>query len=258
MKILLIGCGKMGSAMMDGWLQSGIKASAITIVDPFYKGRAAAYKSTDELPKKYAPDVVILAIKPQSLDEALLDLARFKNALFISIVAGKTIASIQKHLGNVKVVRTMPNLPAVIGQGVIAAVSAKRLSADDKEAVGDILEPCGKLLWFKDEKLIDSVTAISGSGPAYVFLFAQSLVEAGIELGLDDVTAKILALETIKGSAMLAESSEYSLDGLKVNVTSKGGTTEAALKVLEKGNVLKKLIKDAAKQAKKRAGELSA
>ncbi len=259
MKILLIGCGKMGSAMLNGWLKSGVKAGDIAVVDPFAKlgKKIAVYKSLAKLSKTYVPDVIILAVKPQNLNEVLPELARFNKALVVSIIAGKTIAYIEKHLKSSVIIRTMPNLPAVIGKGVIGAVANKVLSAKNKALVVKLLKPCGKLVWFKDEKLINTVTAISGSGPAYVFLFAQGLVEAGVALGLDEKTAKLLALETIKGSVLLAENASESLEQLKINVTSKGGTTEAALKVLEQKNALKTLIKQAATQAKQRALELS-
>lgn len=257
MKILLIGCGKMGSGLLDGWQKSGIAAADITVVDPFYEGKITSYGFAEDINKNYTPDFVLLAVKPQNIDEIMPHLKRFSGAVFISIIAGKTIAYFRKQLPNAVIIRTMPNLPALIGKGITAAVAGQKLEAKVKSAVIKLLEPCGKLIWLDDENLINSVTAISGSGPAYVFLFAQSLIEAGQELGLDEATAKELVLETIKGSIALAETSGDNLVTLKENVTSKGGTTAAALEVLETGDALKKLIKTASKQAKLRAEELA-
>lgn len=257
MKILLIGCGKMGSAILGGWLSSGISLSQITIIDPVYKGEIEGYDTLADLPENYAPDYVLLAVKPQNLDEVAPQLARFSKATMISIVAGKKIAYFKKYLPNFVVIRTMPNLPALIGKGITAAVASEELGKEEKERVERLLKPCGKLVWLDNEELIDSVTAISGSGPAYVFLFADSMVEAAVELGLDAETAKALVFETIKGSIDLAEISGDNLATLKQNVTSKGGTTEAALAVLEDKDILRTLVKQAIKQAKKRALELS-
>jgi pyrroline-5-carboxylate reductase len=249
MKILLVGCGKMGSAMMNGWKKAGLKD--IKIVDP------ALGKEFSALPKDYQPDYVVIAVKPQSFGDTLPALKEFSKAVSISIAAGKTIKSIQRFLPQSAVVRTMPNLPAIIGQGITAAFTSAKLSGATKADVEKILKANGKLAWVKKEADLDAVTAISGSGPAYVFLFADALVEAGVELGLSKELSKELALQTIKGSVELAEAAKEDLLTLKQNVTSKGGTTEAALKVFESKDVLRALVKKAAKAAQKRAKELS-
>ena len=249
MKILLVGCGKMGSAMMNGWKKARIKD--IKIVDP------ALGKDFSALPKNYHPDYVVIAVKPQSFSETLPSLKPFSKAIFISIAAGKTIKSIQKLLPKSAVVRTMPNLPAIIGQGITAAFTSAKLSANIKAGVEKILKANGKLVWVKKEADLDSVTAISGSGPAYLFLFADALAQAGVELGLSKDLSKELALQTIKGSVSLAELAKEDLLTLKQNVTSKGGTTEAALKVFEGKDALRKLVTKAAKAAQKRSKELS-
>ncbi len=251
MKILLVGYGKMGAAMMSGWLKGGVKKSDIKIIDPVLG------KDFSSLPKSYQPDFILVAVKPQSVSEILPELKRFKGAVIISIAAGKTISSFTKELRGFTIVRTMPNLPAVIGKGITAAVANKKLKPMQKKNVDKLLQACGKVVWVRREVDIDSITAISGSGPAYVFLFAQSMIEAAVKEGLTGALARELVLETIKGSAELAMQSESPLKKLKEDVTSKRGTTEAALKVLENKNVLKKNIALAVNKAKKRAKELS-
>lgn len=255
MKILLIGSGKMGAALYEGWLKSGIAKKDIVIVDPV--SELATYKNISELPADYSPQYVIIAVKPQSFEEIAQQLTAYSNACFVSIMAGKTIANISEFLKNSLVIRTMPNLPATIGRGVIAAVPNRQLSTEEKNSLFDLLEPCGKLVWLKKESELDVVTALSGSGPAYIFLFADSMIEAGIKLGLDMDVASKLVFETIKGSVELAENSSHSLQKLKTNVTSKGGTTEAALKVLERSDILKNLVENAVKEAHSRSKELS-
>lgn len=256
MKILLVGCGKMGGAMMAGWLKSGVSLDNITVVDPLYEGRNA-FKTLAELPAGFKTDFVVLAVKPQNIDDVAAELKKFSDSVFISIIAGKKIDYFKKYLPKSYFVRTMPNLPSLIGKGVTAAISSQPLSEQIQASVEQLLKPCGKLIWLKDENLMDAVTAISGSGPAYVFLFAQSLIEAATGLGLDEETAKSLVFGTIRGSIKLAEKSGDNLATLKQNVTSKGGTTEAALAILEENDKLKKLIISAANQAKQRSSELS-
>ena len=249
MKILLVGCGKMGSAMLTGWKKAGFKD--VQVVDPVIG------KDFSKLPKSYSPDYVLIAVKPQNINEVLPELANFKKAVFISIAAGKSIKTIGKLLGKVAVVRTMPNLPAVIGKGITAAFTSSKLTKAQVDGVEKLLKACGKVVWVKKESDLDAVTAISGSGPAYVFLFAQSMAEAGVKLGLSKDLAGQLAIETVLGSAELAAIAKEDLSQLKVNVTSKGGTTAAALSVLENKDVLKKLVLEAAKAAKTRAKELN-
>ena len=247
----------MGSAILNGWLKSGFKANSITIVDPLYKGKIKSYKSVEDIPVTYSADYILLAVKPQDLNQVLTALERFTQGTFISIIAGKTISSIKKSIPQSIVIRAMPNLPALIGQGITAAVASKELTPKVRSQVDKLLKPCGKLIWLNDEALLNAVTAISGSGPAYIFLFGDSLIKAAKDLGLSEEIAKSLVFETIKGSVALAEASKDSLEQLKINVTSKGGTTAAALSILENNQVLKNLLKEAVKMAEKRAQELS-
>ena len=247
MKILLVGCGKMGSAMLDGWKKAGIKN--VQIIDP------ALGKKVEDLPKRYRPNYIVLAIKPQEMANVLPSLKSI-DGIVISIAAGKKISFIQKYMGIRHVVRAMPNLPAVLGQGVTGAVMSKPLSSDKKKEVDKILSAFGKLVWVKKEADIDAITAISGSGPAYVFLFAEGMVEAAKKFGFTNQQARDLVFATIKGSANMAEASDKELSELISNVASKGGTTEAALKVFKSKN-FKKTIGMAADAAKKRSVQLS-
>lgn len=247
MKILLIGCGKMGSAMLSGWKRSGI--SGVEVIDP------ALGKEVGDLPKNYAPDYIVIAIKPQEMEKVLPTIAKFGGKV-ISIAAGKKIKFIMSHMGKRTIIRAMPNLPAVLGQGVTGAFANKQLTTMERKQVTQILSAFGELVWVKKESEIDSVTAISGSGPAYLFLFAEGMMEAAEKFGFNKVQAKQLVFTTLKGSLNLAEKSGLELSELINNVASKGGTTEAALKVFKKKN-FKKIIGDAANAAKKRSMQLS-
>jgi pyrroline-5-carboxylate reductase len=247
MKILLVGCGKMGSAMLNGWKKAGIKN--VQVIDP------ALGKTVANLPKRYKPDYIVLAIKPQEIVNVLPQLKGL-DGIVISIAAGKKISFIQKYMGIRHVVRAMPNLPALIGQGVTGAVVSKPLNSEKKKEVSNILSAFGKLVWVKKETDIDAITAISGSGPAYVFLFAEGMVEAAKNLGFTTQQARDLVFATIKGSANMAEGSKQELSELINNVASKGGTTEAALNVFKAKN-FKKTIVEAANAAKKRSIQLS-
>lgn len=245
----------MGSAMLTGWIKSGIKADNIRVIDPYTSPEGVKrFKTLNEL-DFFEPDYVVVAVKPQMLVDTLPALKKFKNAVFISIAAGKRIQLFKNILGTDKIVRAMPNLPALIGEGV-TGIYAENL--DDKQAeIGRLFNSLGKTVWLKSEDMVDSITAISGSGPAYVFLFIQSLIEAAQELGFEEIDAKNIATQTVLGSAKNVEYSTESAVILKENVTSKGGTTAAALSVLEDNNALKELVKEAAKAAFARSKELS-
>ena len=247
MKILLVGCGKMGSAMLSGWKKSGI--SGVEVIDP------ALGKDVGDLPKNFKPDYIVIAIKPQEMTNVLPSLKRFEGKI-ISIAAGKKIQFIAKLMGQRIIIRAMPNLPAVLGQGVTGAFCNKKLNAQQLEDASKILSAFGELVWLKKEAEIDAVTAISGSGPAYVFLFAEGMMEAAINMGFTKAAAKKLVFATLKGSINLAEKSGIELGELIKNVASKGGTTEAALEVFKAKN-FKKIIADAAGAAKKRSIQLS-
>lgn len=258
-KIVLVGAGKMGGALHAAWLRAGVLASNIAVVEPmgFFAAGSNAFKSLDEV--TLAPDCVVLAVKPQSMDALLPALAtKFgTKPLYLSIAAGRTLSYFKKHLGDAAVVRAMPNTPAVIGKGISALCANAKVKENNKTLADALLLAAGQTVWLEDESQMDAVTAVSGSGPAYVFLFTEALIAAGIAQGLPEETAKKLALYTVRGSAKLAIKSSDPLDRLRKNVTSPGGTTEAALKVLMKDDALKALIHDAVAQAVKRSKELA-
>jgi pyrroline-5-carboxylate reductase len=193
------------------------------------------------------------------MDAALLPLAqRFgKKPLYLSIAAGKTLQYLKKHLGDAAIVRTMPNIPALIGKGISVLCANAKVSKVQKQLATTLLKAAGEVVWLEDESQMDAVTALSGSGPAYVFLFMEALIEAGITQGLLEKMCKQLVMETVLGSAALAKTSKESLSILRQNVTSPGGTTEAALNLLTKKNALKMLLAEAVAGAVKRSRELA-
>jgi pyrroline-5-carboxylate reductase len=286
--ILLVGCGKMGSALVDGWTNAGIEN--ISIIEPnlqMIQGYSSLcpYGTLEELPSGYTPSYIIFAVKPQQADKILplyKDLITDDTAV-ISIMAGKTVKSISKSIftptpslppegggsspslegrglgggckTSCKIIRVMPNTPALIGQGVSAGFAGEGISAEQKVFCEKLFATVGSFYWVDDENLMDSVTAISGSGPAYVFYFIECLTKAGIELGLPQELAKELAVKTVAGSSALADISKETVQELRKNVTSPNGTTQAGLEILMSG--LDDLIKNTAKAAKKRSEELS-
>lgn len=263
-KILLIGAGKMGVALLAAWLHKG--ARQITVIEENTSNAEQAKKLDasvnvvnfiDQTTSSF--DVVVLAVKPQSMDALLPQLAvKYGNAsLYLSIAAGKTLSYFEKQLGDAPVVRAMPNTPALIGKGISALIANKKVSDTHKKLAEQLLRAAGEIVWLENESQMDAVTAISGSGPAYVFLFLEALIEAGSKQGLPEAIAKQLALQTLLGSSELAKHSDESLAQLRKNVTSPGGTTEAALAVLMKNNQLSSLINEGVTAAVKRSKELS-
>lgn len=271
----LIGCGKMGSAMAMGWINSHDKYE-ITIVDPMGVPEGFhslmnqdvdsetvinAYDAVEDL--GYTDlifDAVVIAVKPQSLDQVCAELRTHitSSSLIISIAAGKSLESIAEHFEpDQPIVRAMPNTPAAIGKGITVATA--NMNAEDKhyELVADLLKSTGALEWVPSETVFNAVTALSGSGPAYVFLLMEAMKEAGISLGISEELADKLARKTVLGSGALAEhEAGSSPEELRKNVTSPGGTTEAALNVLCENDALKKLVDNAMKAAEKRGEEL--
>jgi len=211
----------MGSALMRSWLSAGMSKKAITVVDASSLIKGVAH-SLDDV--KTIPDCVVLAVKPQSLDALLPEIKnKFGNKpLYISIAAGKPLAYLKKHLGHSAViVRVMPNTPALIGKGISAMIANKKTSVVQKKIASVLLQAAGKTVWLKDESLMDAVTAISGSGPAYVFLFLESLIAAGKSQGLPENVCRQLALETLAGTAELAKLSREPLSKLRKDVTAR-------------------------------------
>jgi len=259
--ILLVGCGKMGGAMLAGWREAG---RGVAVVEP----RAAvpdasslvAVAATPEaLPERLAPAAVVFAVKPQEAASVVPAYARFADtAVFLSIMAGRTIAGLSSLLGGAgRIVRAMPNTPAAVRRGITVACPGAGVTAADRALCDSLLGAIGTVAWVEDEALIDPVTAVSGSGPAYVFLLAEALEEAGVAQGLPRPLARRLARETVTGAgALLAASAEDAAE-LRRNVTSPGGTTAAALSVLMAEGGLPDLMARAVAAATRRSRDLA-
>ncbi len=263
--LVLVGCGQMGSAMLRGWLARGAAAKFIVIEPAGAPAELAAaagvtsHRSADELPDQLTPDAVVFAVKPQIIDEVLPAYRRWARpqTLFLSIAAGKTIAGISRHLGDAAIIRTMPNTPAAIGRAITVACANPRVTAGQRRLAEALLAAIGDSAWVEDEALLDAVTAVSGSGPAYVFLLIEALAEAGERVGLPSDLALRLARETVAGSGELARLSPDSPARLRENVTSPGGTTRAALDVLMADDGLARLLERAVAAATARSRELA-
>jgi pyrroline-5-carboxylate reductase len=261
--LLLVGCGKMGGAMLEGWLARGLAAADVVVAEPIdaLRPRTAgvrAVASTSDVAKK--PEIVVLAVKPQSMDGVLPDLKRFadEGAVFLSIAAGKTLKYFASHLGSTaKVVRSMPNTPAAVRQGITVATAARGVSEAEKKRCHQLLEAVGQVVWVDDEALMDPVTALSGSGPAYVFLLVEAMAAAGAKLGLTPDMAMQLARATVAGSGELLKQSSEPASQLRVNVTSPGGTTAEALKVLMAADGIQPVFDKALAAASRRSKELA-
>jgi pyrroline-5-carboxylate reductase len=240
MKIGFIGGGNMANALVGGLLRQGFASADITVVEPLVENRdrlAGAFGIAC-LPTADASllgcEVLVLSVKPQQMREALAPLAgKLSGQLVISIAAGTRLDDISRWLGgHRKLVRTMPNTPALIGAGITGLYADPSVDAEGRRQAGQVLGAVGKTLWIGDEPMMDAVTAVSGSGPAYVFYFIESLRDAARELGFSEEQARALAIETVVGAAALASTSDEDVAVLRQRVTSKGGTTEAALKSL--------------------------
>ncbi len=262
-KLLLVGCGKMGGAMLDGWLARGLAAADAIVAEPVEalrpnKPGRRAVSSSQEV--RETPAIVVLAVKPQSMDAVLPDLKRFAEAgaVFLSIAAGKTLGYFAAHLGHsAKIVRSKPNTPAGVRQGITVACPSSGRSAAEKKRCQELLEAVGQALWVEDEALLDPVTALSGSGPAYVFLLVEAMAAAGEKAGLPADMAMQLARATVAGSGELLKQSKEPASQLRVNVTSPGGTTAAALQVLMASDGIQPVFDKALAAASHRSKELA-
>ncbi|MCS6855395.1 MAG: pyrroline-5-carboxylate reductase [Elioraea sp.] len=254
--ILLVGCGKMGGAMRTGWLESG---RPLVVVEPGPHAPEGAVAAPEALPADLAPAAVVFAVKPQEAAKVLPAYARFAgSSVFLSIMAGRSVAGMRALLGeHAAVVRAMPNLPASIRRGVTVAHAGPGVGQADRALCDALLRAIGTVAWVDDEGLIDAVTAVSGSGPAYVFLLAELMEAAGRVQGLPPDLARLLARETVAGAgALLAASSEDAAD-LRKAVTSPGGTTAAALEVLMAPDAWPKTVAEAIAAAARRSRELA-
>ena len=262
--ITLIGCGKMGGAMMRSWLDNDLVES-IDIIDPSPLSSELMNDSRISYAAKYGgeeitSDILILAIKPQILKDASAEIAKnlSDNTVLLSIAAGQSLATLENIFGSDKaIIRTMPNTPASIGKGISVCVANSHVNDKQKNIAQNLLDATGKNLWVEDESLMDAVTALSGSGPAYIFYLIEALANAGEKLGLSKEMSITLARQTVIGSAALAEQEpNTSAATLRKNVTSPKGTTEAALNVLMDGR-FQDILNEALSAAKSRGGELN-
>ncbi len=262
--LLLVGAGRMGSALLAGWREQGLTRTFV--VDPSPQALALAAPNVSVLadvallPADFMPEAVVLAVKPQMAAEMLPAYARFgPKAVFISIMAGKTVRGINHMLGGgCAIVRAMPNTPAAVRQGITVAFAAPQVSHSQRELSGRLLAAAGEVAWIEDEAMLDPVTAISGGGPAYVFLLTELLEQAGLDHGLPPDLASLMARQTVIGSAALLAASPEAPEALRVAVTSPGGTTAEALKLLRADDALPKIFKAAIQAATQRSRELSA
>jgi len=255
----------MGSALVDGWRASALDVSQLLIVETnqdaqkTFAADLACVTNARDIPATFTPDIILLAVKPQVLEEAIKDYRTYSDSsLFISIAAGKTLGWFEKHLSaSASVVRVMPNTPSMIGRGMSVLIANNYVDDHEKHWAQALCAAVGKILWLSDESLMDTVTAISGSGPAYVFLFMESMISAAVSMGLTESDARLLVEETIIGSGLLSAASTDTLATLRRNVTSPGGTTEAALSRLLENDALRTLMTQAILAAHARSRELS-
>lgn len=261
---MLAGAGRMGGAMLAGWLEAGLDPRRTTLIDPVPAREivdlCARVGIALNPPDPGPCSVLVLGIKPQGLASAATGLDRLigRDTLLVSILAGKTVADLRDRLPRARaVVRAMPNLPASIGRGATGAYASAEVTPDQRGAAEALFSANGAVAWLGDEAQIDAVTAVSGSGPAYVFLLVEALAEAGIAAGLDPAVARTLARATVTGAGALLEASPSEAEELRRDVTSPGGTTAAALDVLMRPDGLAALMREAVAAAKRRAGELS-
>lgn len=266
MRAVIIGFGKMGQAMCQAWQEQSY-FDHLTVIDPCLNDmpvdQAVSYcHSITDLPSDAAFDLVIFAVKPQIMPNVLeswCEMYQGTAPLYLSIAAGKKISFFETYLGpDQKIIRVMPNTPAAIGKGASVLCANMYVTRDEKEKMASLLAAVGQSHWIEDEGLMDAVTAVSGSGPAYVFLLIEEMAKAGVKAGLDEELAMALARQTVIGSAALAEAEDAQpASTLRENVTSPGGTTAAALEVLMREDAMPNIITEAILAARDRGRALS-
>ena len=235
--LVIIGCGKMGGALLEGWLDSGVLPENIWVIEPFPTPRlqelaAQGMQLNAGFPTE--PELCLLAVKPQYMQEALPQLREMTghNTIYLSVAAGISLAALGESLGEAAILRAMPNTPAAIGQGITALIGNSRVTATQIAFAQSLLQAIGETVLLDNETQMDAVTGVSGSGPAYVFYMIEALAAAGVDAGLPAELARQLAISTVAGAGQLALKSGESISQLRVNVTSPAGTTEAGLRVL--------------------------
>ena len=262
--ILLAGAGKMGGALLEGWLALGLAPRNIVVIEPAPAGHLTALADRGvrlNPPRDRIGEVaaVMVAVKPQVAPEVMPALAPLVGAatVVVSIMAGRTLQFLQAALPGAAVIRAMPNTPAAIGRGITVAVANARVSSEQRALVHTLLSTGGAVEWAPDEALMDAVTALSGSGPAYVFLLAEAMARAGVAAGLPPALAETLARATVAGSGELLHRSPLDAATLRQHVTSPGGTTAAALDVLMAQDGLEPLMTKAIAAATQRSRDLA-
>jgi pyrroline-5-carboxylate reductase len=261
--LLLVGAGKMGSAMLQGWLRMGVDPGLLYVVDPQPTPELKAGLDKRSIPLNPSampePRIVMLAVKPQILKPALaaISLHVGKGTLVISILAGATLGALDAGLPpRTAIIRAMPNTPAAIGRGVTVMAPNAEVLPEQKAFAARLMEAAGEVAWIGDENLMDAVTAVSGSGPAYVFYLAEAMAQAGVKAGLPPDLAAKLARATVSGAGELMHRSDLTPEVLRKNVTSQGGTTAAALEILMAPDGLEWLMNQAVHAAAQRSREL--
>ncbi|ULQ45514.1 pyrroline-5-carboxylate reductase [Flagellatimonas centrodinii] len=259
--IAFIGGGNMAAALVAGLVRAGHRPQSLTVVEPVAERRALLRErydiSTSEHAAGLQADVLVLAVKPQQMAAALASLQPADGTLVLSIAAGVPVAALTRRLPGCAIVRSMPNTPALVGAGISALYAPASVGTEARERADRLLSTAGTCVWVDDEAQLDAVTALSGSGPAYFFRFTEAMTAAGVALGLPDDIAATLARQTLVGAARLVAENDASVGTLRSQVTSKGGTTEAALRAFDQGG-LEALVGTAMHAARDRGAELGA
>jgi pyrroline-5-carboxylate reductase len=261
--LLLVGAGKMGQAMLDGWLARGLDPNKLIVLEPQPADSVKALAARGVALNPASPPkaaAIVIAVKPQTAPEAVPPLAKqaASGTLALSIMAGRTLGFLRTHLpAGAALVRAMPNTPAAIGRGITVACASAEVTSAQRALATSLLGAIGSVEWVEDEGLMDAVTALSGSGPAYVFLLAEAMAKAGAAAGLPPALAQRLARETVAGSGELMHRSPLDAATLRQNVTSPGGTTAAALEVLMGPGGFDRLLNEAIAAATRRSRELA-
>jgi pyrroline-5-carboxylate reductase len=263
--LVLVGAGKMGGALLAGWLDRGLRPGAALVVDPAPPAESAAFLAAKKIathatpPSRVKAGLIVVAVKPQVIADILPGLRSLvgPGTIVLSVAAGTTLKNLKVGLGDCAIVRTIPNTPAQVGRGVTVAIANALVDDAGRALVTELLQSVGRVIWVEKEGLIDSATAVSGSGPAYVFHMVEALAAAAVSVGFDKASAETLARATVEGAGELLYRSDLSAEVLRQNVTSPKGTTAAALKVLMGRGGLTPLMKKAVAAARKRSRELA-
>jgi pyrroline-5-carboxylate reductase len=259
MRLLLVGCGKMGGAMLRRIAAEKL-ATKIAVIDPAPSAtrQPNLLQTPDKLDASFVPDCIVIAVKPQHVAEVLPHYTRFGSALFLSVMTGVTLSRMKELIGgDPAIIRAVPNLPASIGAGMSVAIANGKVGEAQRKTGESVLKTIGDIVWVEDEKLLDAVTALSGSGPGYVFALCEAMAKGGEALGLPRELAAKLARQTVIGSGAMLKQSGESAEALRLAVTSPGGTTEAALKVLLAKDGLSDLMRKVMTAALQRARQLA-